>query len=106
MERVLETVNNTLNAYFKMNGQVGNEKQTSLKQIKDMMSEKWSALVNDWIPAYAEECPMDKCYNEELPSFYNNEKQINTSIKTTEEIVNIDESETETLEVNVPQKKL
>ena len=102
MERVLDNVNDTLNAYYKMNTQVGNEKQTSLKQIKNMMSEKWSELCDSWIPKYVEECPnIDKCYKEEFTSFYTPsiEKEVNTSVEYVES-----SKEIETLDV--PQKRL
>ena len=102
-ESVLSDVNDILNAYYKMNVQVGNDKQTSLKQIKTMMSEKWNGLCARWIPIYAEECPStEKCYYDEFTSFYNNteKKEVNASVNFVD-----NSKEVETLEI-VPQKKL
>ena len=105
MERVLNKAVDIMKAYYNMNISVGNEKQTCLNQVKDIMSEKWGSLCDIWIPKYAEECPMDKCYKEEFTSFYslNNKKDIDVSVEYTEEPV---KGEVETLEVDVPQKKL
>lgn len=102
MEKVLDTVNNILNTYYKMNSQVGNEKQTSLTQIKPMMTEKWSELCDVWFPKYAEECPaIDKCYKEEFASF--------ESMEIKKEITPIIDYGQETKEIetlDVPQKRL
>lgn len=106
MGKVFDNINDTFNAYYKMNSQVGNEKQTCLKQIKTMMEEKWSELTDAWMPKYAEECPsMDKCYKEEFDSFYslNTKKDMNVSAVYTE-ILPL--KEIETLDVPKTQKKL
>ncbi len=71
-ESLLNDANDVLNAYYKMNIQVGNEKQTSLPQIKDILSKRWYNLCAKWFPAYAEECPADKCYKDAFPLFENN----------------------------------
>ena len=102
MEKVLDTVNNMLNTYYKMNSQVGNEKQTSLKQIQTIMNEKYSSLCDTWFPKYAEECPsIDKCYKEEFPSF--------ASAMIKKEITPVIDYEQEAKEIetlDVPQKRL
>ena len=96
-ESVLNGVNDILNAYYKMNIQVGNEKRTSLNQTKTMLNEKWNELCDKWIPKYAEECPsIEKCYKEEFPSYDNAmQKEISVSPEPIEEIETLD----------VPKKK-
>ena len=112
MDRVLEEVNSTLNAYYEMNRQVGNEKQTCLKDIGIIVGKKWNNIANDWIPKYSEECPNGKCYQEEFTSFndLNNKKEevfVSAEIIDNTPILDINNSQNApVLDVNVPQKKI
>ena len=101
----LEKVNDILNVYLSMNIH-GGEKKTCLKDIESITIKKWNKLTNDMFPKYSEECPMDKCYNEEFDSFYslNNSKEIDGVVKQYNE-TSI-KGEVETLDIDVPQKRL